>query len=454
MSWQPLNAGQALRNGAPDLRERGGDVPGNPQRVAELPDKRCGRPDSSLMPGDPVIRQQVIGFLLAHTNEKDRHTREYAYLWGLINRPPDISPALNRQSEPARLKDGLAHDTRHFRPGPQRSRETEIVGADFGLKETMEQVYKVAPLPSPVLLTGETGTGKEMLARAIHRLSSRSGGPFIAVNCGAIPESLLDSELFGHKKGAFTGALNERKGRFERADKGTIFLDEVGDLSARAQVRLLRVLEEKEIERVGGSRPIKINARIVSATCKNLEKLVAEGVFRDDLYYRLSVFPIDIPPLRERKADIPALVEHLVERKAREIGLRAPKLAPGSFDRLLQHEWPGNVREVANVVERALIRFSGQQFLFFDDVMSPLARVDQNRFTALPLYAGCEAIGQPVSLNEIRAHHIARVLEMTGGKIEGTDGAAQLLGMHPSTLRNRMRKLKISPGRDGHSSLG
>ena len=164
------------------------------------------------------------------------------------------------------------------------------------------------------------------------------------------------------------------------------------------------MLEEKEIERVGGSRPIKINARIISATCKNLEKLVAEGVFRDDLYYRLSVFPIDIPPLRERKADIPALVEHLVERKAHEIGLRAPKLAPGSIDRLLRHEWPGNVREVANVVERALIQFSGQQFLFFDDVMSPLAKVEQTRFAAPPLCGGREAVGQPVSL--MRYGHI------------------------------------------------
>jgi transcriptional regulator with GAF, ATPase, and Fis domain len=395
-----------------------------------------------------------MGFLLAHTDEKDRRTQEYAYLWGLINRPSGIASAHSRQSEPLRLKDGLAHDTRHFRCGAQRSAETEIVGADFGLKDAMERVYKVAPLPSPVLLTGETGTGKEMLAHAVHRLSSRSSGPFVAVNCGAIPESLIDSELFGHEKGAFTGALNERKGRFERADKGTIFLDEVGDLSPRAQVRLLRVLEEKEVERVGGSRPIKIDTRIISATCKNLEKLVAEGAFREDLYYRLSVFPIDIPPLRERKADIPALVDHLVARKAQEIGLRAPKLAPGSIDRLFQYEWPGNVREVANVVERALIRFSGQQFLFFDDVMSPLARVDQKRSAAPLASGGHETVGRPVSLNEMRARHIARVLEITGGKIEGRNGAAQLLGMHPSTLRNRIRKLKISPVKDGRSSLG
>ncbi len=348
----------------------------------------------------------------------------------------------------------LSDDKRHFPCEVQRNAGTEIVGADFGLKETMERVYRVAPLPSPVLLTGETGTGKEMLANAIHRLSSRSNGPFVAVNCGAIPESLIDSELFGHDKGAFTGALNERKGRFERADKGTIFLDEVGDLSPHAQVRLLRVLEQKEVERVGGSRLIKIDARIISATCKNLEKLVAEGVFRDDLYYRLSVFPIEIPPLRERKMDIPALVEHLIERKAHEIGLRVPKLAPGSIDRLLRYEWPGNVREVANVVERALIQLGGQQFLFFDDAMPPLARVDQKRTAAPPANGGREAVGRPVRLNEVRARHIARILEMTGGKIEGKNGAARLLGMHPSTLRNRIRKLKISPGRDKLHLLG
>ncbi len=358
-------------------------------------------------------------------------------------------------SELARLTDGLTDDRRHFRRGLQRSAGAEIVGADFGLKDVMELVHKVAPLPSSVLLTGETGTGKEMLANAIHRLSSRSDGPFIAVNCGAIPESLIDSELFGHDKGAFTGALNERKGRFERADKGTIFLDEVGDLSAHAQVRFLRVLEQKEVERVGGSRPIKINARIISATCKNLEKLVAEGVFRRDLYYRLSVFPIDIPPLRERKTDIPALVEHFIERKAQEIGLRAPKPVPGSIDRLLRYDWPGNVREMANVVERALIQSGGQQFLTFDGVMSSLAGIDRKRLAAPPISRGREpVVGRPVKLNEVRARHIARILEMTGGKIEGKDGAAQLLGMHPSTLRNRIRKLKLSPKRDKLHLLG
>jgi hydrogenase-4 transcriptional activator len=181
---------------------------------------------------------------------------------------------------------------------------------------------------------------------------------------------------------------------------------------------------------------------------------VAQGVFRNDLYYRLSVFPIDIPPLRERRTDIPALVEYLIERKAHEIGLRAPKLAPGSLDRLLRYEWPGNVREVANVVERALIQLGGQELLFFDDVMAPLASVDQKRAATPPVNGGRETVGHPVRLNEIRARHIARILEMTGGKIEGKNGAAQLLGMHPSTLRNRIRKLKISPRRDTLHLLG
>jgi transcriptional regulator with GAF, ATPase, and Fis domain len=319
----------------------------------------------------------------------------------------------------------------------------------------MDQVYKVAPLSSPVLLMGETGTGKEIIANAIHNLSLRSNGPLITVNCGAIPESLIDSELFGHERGSFTGALTERRGRFERADKGTIFLDEMGELPPQAQVRLLRVLQEKEVERIGGSQPIKVDIRIISATHKNLEEMVSEGQFRDDLYYRLGVYPIRLPPLRERKADIPALVEHFMERKAHEMGLHSvPTLGRGAIDRLLNYEWPGNVREVANVVERALIQSDGK-IVSFDDVMSPpLGNASATRLPHRAKDAGEARLRESsmeqssyLRLDDIEARHIRHVMELTGGRIGGKNGAAVLLDMNPATLRYRMQKLQIPFGR-------
>jgi len=356
------------------------------------------------------------------------------------------------------MKDTLVEDNRYLHNELRRNVGTQIIGMNFGLKGVMEQVYRVAPLSSPVLLAGETGTGKEVIANAIHNLSARNQGPLITVNCGAIPESLIDSELFGHEKGSFTGALTDRRGRFERADKGTIFLDEVGELPLAAQVRLLRVLQEKEIERVGGTHPIKVDIRIISATHKNLEQMVREGAFRDDLYYRLSVYPIRIPPLRERKIDIPALVDHFMEKKAHEMGLRTvPVLARGTLDRLLEYEWPGNVREVANIVERALIQSDGK-VASFENVMPSL----------LPSSAGVKIKGDGgpyvppttakdrqsdretvihLKLDEVEAQHITYTMGLTGGRIEGKNGAAILLGINPATLRYRMQKLGIPFGR-------
>ena len=311
-----------------------------------------------------------MGSLLVRANGTNRYTEEHGELWSLVNEPVGIALANSQQYlELLKLKDALADDNLYLSNELRHSVGTEIVGANFGLKEVMDQVCKVAPLSSPVLLMGETGTGKEIIANAIHNLSTRNNGPLITVNCGAIPETLIDSELFGHERGSFTGALTERRGRFERADRGTIFLDEVGELPPQAQVRLLRVLQEKEVERVGGSQPIKVDIRIISATHKNLEEMVAEGRFRDDLYYRLGVYPIRLPPLRERRADIPALVEYFLRRKAHEMGLHSvPALAKGAIDRLLGYEWPGNVREVANLVERALIQSDGK-VVSFEDVM-------------------------------------------------------------------------------------
>ena len=305
----------------------------------------------------------------------------------------------------------------------------------------MEMVQQVAPLDSPVLLLGETGTGKEVIANAIHYSSPRKDGPFIKVNCGAIPETLLDSELFGHEKGAFTGAISQRRGRFERADKGTIFLDEIGELPPQAQVRLLHVLQKKEIERVGGTSSIPVDIRIISATHRNLEEMIASGRFREDLWFRLNVFPIMIPPLRQRKEDIPALVHHFIDRKSMELKLtERPVLAPGAIDRLIAYDWPGNVRELENMIERALIQHRGGVLSF--ETLLPLA-VSGGREVVED--AGRNQVLS--SLDEINARHIRRALEMAGGKINGPGGAAQILGVHPNTLRKRMNKLGIPYGR-------
>lgn len=417
-----------------------------------------GWPDSSVIVGRLIIQHKFIGSLIVRAEGTDRYTERDGKLWSLVNQPAGIALANSQQyNELLRLKDNLVEDNQYLQDELRRNVGTQIVGMNFGLKGVMEQVYRVAPLSSPVLLSGETGTGKEIIANAIHNLSPRNQGPLITVNCGAIPESLIDSELFGHEKGSFTGALTERKGRFERADKGTIFLDEVGELPLPAQVRLLRVLQEKEIERVGGTRPIKVDIRIVSATHKNLEQLVSEGLFRDDLYYRLSVYPIHILPLRERKADIPALVDHFIEKKAHEMGLRTiPVMARGSIDRLLEYEWPGNVREVANIVERALIQSDGK-VISFDDVMPSLpspasGKGKGNDEDKAPLTIVRDRQSERektihLKLEEVEAQHIRYTMELTGGRIEGKNGAAMLLGMNPATLRYRMQKLGIPFGR-------
>jgi transcriptional regulator with GAF, ATPase, and Fis domain len=311
----------------------------------------------------------------------------------------------------------------------------EIVGADFGLRDVMRQVRQVAPTESPVLLSGETGVGKDVIANAIHLGSPRRDGPFVAVNCGAIPESLLDSELFGHEKGAFTGALSKKRGRFERADSGTILLDEIGEMPLEAQVRLLRVLQHREIERVGGMERLPVDIRIITATNKNLPAMVRSGRFREDLWFRLNVFPIAVPPLRDRPSDIPALVQHFIGRNAGELKIgETPRLAPGAIDDLMAYGWPGNVRELENLVERAMILHRGEP-LRFDD----LARLSSEEVGSIPLATDEETL----DLDTFVARHIRKVLGITGGKIHGPGGAGELLGINPNTLRYKMRKLGI-----------
>jgi len=249
-----------------------------------------------------------------------------------------------RYRELQKFRDLLADDNRYLQDELRRMVGEDVIGSDSGLKPVMDLVRQVAPLDSPVLLLGETGSGKEVVANAIHKASSRRQEPFIKVNCGAIPPTLMDSELFGHEKGAFTGALSQKRGRIERANTGTLFLDEIGELSLEAQVRLLRVLQEKEIERVGGSGPIPVDIRIIAATHRNLEKMLGTGAFREDLYFRLRVFPVSIPPLRSRMMDLPALVQHFIQKKAREMKRSpAPGLAFGALERLTAYHWPGNV---------------------------------------------------------------------------------------------------------------
>lgn len=381
------------------------------------------------------------GGILITNHAGEQYTERHKRLFSPLNEPLAIVLSnYIRYREVLRLKDILADDNRYLQEELRQQTGNEIVGADFGLKRVMEMVSQVAPMTSPVLLLGETGTGKEVIATAIHNQSLRRSGPFIKVNCGAISESLMDSELFGHEKGAFTGALSRKRGRFERANGGTIFLDEIGELTPGAQVRLLRVLQEKEIERLGGTETLSVDIRVIAATHRNLETMIAEGHFREDLYFRLRVFPILIPPLRERRGDIPALVNYFLTKKSREMGLACvPSISPESITGLMQYDWPGNIRELQNVVERALILSGGKPVVFED------FRRQQNNALPAVVTPVCTEMG---SLDQVLISHIKQALEKTGGRVGGDKGAAKLLQINPSTLRTKMRKLKIPFGRE------
>lgn len=313
-----------------------------------------------------------------------------------------------------------------------------VVGEDNGLSQVMAAVHQVARTDAPVLILGETGSGKEVIARAIHERSARGRGPVVRVNCGAIPTDLVDSELFGHERGSFTGAVSARKGWFERADGGTLFLDEVGELPAAAQVRLLRVLQDGTLERVGGHQTVHVDVRIVAATNRDLDAMVRAGAFREDLWYRLSVFPIHLPALRERLDDLPALVSYFTERAGKRLG--NPHLTPtaSDLDKLRNYSWPGNVRELSAVIERAAIIGGGKVL----DVAGALGTQATRSASRPPSFASPP--NEPVcSLDEAMRRHIGRALEVSQGRIEGPGGAAKLLDINPHTLRARMRKLGI-----------
>ena len=318
-----------------------------------------------------------------------------------------------------------------------RSELSEIVGESDGIWKVLRNIDVVAPTDTTVLILGETGTGKELVARAIHRNSRRKTGPFVRVNCAALPESLLESELFGHEHGAFTGAVEKRTGRFELADGGTIFLDEIGEMPLPAQSRLLRILQEQELERVGSSQTIRIDTRVVAATNRDLLSMVDKGDFREDLYYRLNVFPIPIPSLRERKSDIPTLVRCFLQKLNTRLGKTIDRVSPDVLATLQNYNWPGNVRELENIVERAMILTPGDSLKLPGGVI-PLKK-KRTQVTSL----------RPLA--DMEAEHIRTVLDHTNGVIAGQNGAARILAMNANTLRSRMEKLGIKVERSDGS---
>ncbi len=391
--------------------------------------------DASFLALPLLIDEKWIGNYAIATRGLNQYTREHADLLEPLQEPAALVLTNSLQyREILRLQELLTDENRFLQKELQNF-SGYIVGQNYGLKHVMELVKQTASKDNPVMLSGETGTGKEVIANAIHYSSPRRTGPFIKVNCGAIPENLIDSELFGHEKGAFTGAFEQKRGRFERADKGTIFLDEIGELPMAAQVKLLRVIQTHEIERVGGSRTIPLDIRIITATNRDLTQMAAEGEFREDLLFRINVFPIIIPPLRQRQMDIPELVDFFIERKTKELKLpEIPKLAPDTMRPLIAYHWPGNVRELENVVERALIRYNGG-LLTLDDFLSPRR---QPKDDSPPVDSG-----EDLSFDAMARQHILRILKMTNGRISGPKGAANLLGLHHNTLRGKMKKLGI-----------
>jgi len=314
----------------------------------------------------------------------------------------------------------------HTFAAPAREACDGIVGASAALRGVLQQVRSVAPTDSTVLIQGETGTGKELVAKAIHAHSRRRACAFVKMNCAAIPRELLESEIFGHEKGAFTGAATRRIGRFEAADQGTLFMDEIGDMPLDLQAKLLRVLQEQEFERLGSTATQRVNVRVVAATNQDLDQLISEKRFRNDLYYRLSVFPISIPALRNRREDIPPLVEHFVAMYAQRMNKQIEKIPCDAMEQLMQHDWPGNIRELQNFIERSVILSTG--FV----LNPPLAELAAKRH-----------VFNPVTMEECERAHILKTIEDANGVIAGPHGAAARLGVPRSTLMYRMRKLAI-----------
>ena len=393
-----------------------------------------------------IIEGHRLGVIDLFAHGYDRFTKAHARRIAPLREPFAIAMAnVLRHQQVVELKEQLASDNRYLSSALISQSGDEVIGADAGLKPVMEKVEQIARLKNTILILGETGVGKEVIANAIHRSSDRRQQPIIKVNCGAIPENLIDSELFGHEKGAFTGAVKQKRGLFERAHRGTIFLDEIGELPPWAQIRLLRVLQTREIERVGGSPPIKLDIRVIAATHQNLKAMVDNGTFREDLWFRINAFPIEIPPLRHRPGDISLLVTHFVRKKSKAFGIaQPPGVAPDAMARLTGHSWPGNVRELENIVERALIKHRhGHGPLHFNRVLDVLEE-ETRRPPDLSLGGDVDDL----ALDDAMRRHIEMVLNLSNGKVSGRDGAAAMLKIHPNTLRKRMQKLGIAFGRN------
>ncbi len=395
---------------------------------------------TSIIDGQPAASQSRVANAkgeyrwMLHRTESLRDEAGNVIRW--FGTSIDIEDLKRAQREVDELKERLYKENIALREElTQTSMFEEIIGTSAPLRRVLALVEKVASSDSTVLITGETGTGKELIARAIHKRSPRAARPFVSVNCGAIAPSLVVSELFGHEKGAFTGATQRRPGRFELADGGTIFLDEAGELPAETQVALLRVLQERTFERIGGTKPIPVDVRVIAATNRDLDEAIADGSFRRDLYYRLSVFPIQMPPLRDRAADIPWLVEYLTRRYAMKAGKRIAKVSRKTIDLLTAYDWPGNIRELQNVIERAVILCD--ETLVVDD-----SWLDQRpaQSTGAP-----HLLGRPSTSEEKKL--IESALTESKGRVAGTDGAAARLGIPRSTLESKIRSLHIDKHR-------
>lgn len=396
--------------------------------------------EGPILAGGLVWGQQALGALVLGGAAGSFYGSEHEPMLSALCEPLAVALRNDRQlRELSVLREAAEADRRSLlvRLGRQDIVDT-IVGEHSGLEPVMRAVDLVARAEAPVLILGETGTGKEVVARAIHGRSTRATGPFLRVNCGAIPPELADSELFGHERGSFTGAVARRHGWFERADGGTLFLDEIGELTPAIQVRLLRILQDGSFERVGGQQVLHANVRLIAATHQDLEAMVVAGRFRADLWYRIHVFPIRLPPLRERPGDIPELAAHFARRAAQRLGLMPQAPDQRAIDRLLAYPWPGNVRELAAVMERAAILGEGRRLAVSE------ALGDGTSVAATPAVGGADrSLPNPETLDVVMRAQIESVLARCLGRIEGPFGAAQVLGVNPHTLRARMRRLGI-----------
>jgi formate hydrogenlyase transcriptional activator len=396
-----------------------------------------------------VVRGRSIGTLNVGSKGPGAYgEREAEFLREVANQIALAVENMTAYEQIAALKARLEHENVYLHEALGRDHDVdEMVGRHPAFVTLLDRIARVAATDATVLVSGETGTGKELVARAVHRQSARQARPLVVVNCSAISAGLVESELFGHVKGAFTGALERRVGRFELADGGTLFLDEVGELPLETQVKLLRVLQERTLEPVGSNRSLRVDVRVIAATNRDLDAAVRAGTFRADLYYRLNVFPLAVPPLRDRREDIPLLATYFLGRFARRLGKRIEGIAPATLEQLVAYPWPGNIRELGNVIERAVVLASGPWLELAEELVpAPTGAAAMASRPQAPEDRGLDAV-----LEDVERRQILAALEQAGGTIEGPRGAAALLRVHPNTLRSRMERLGLKRSRSEKS---